>query len=126
MNESYISQTIIENCDWEKIVRSRIWLEAECEYMETFSENFKNNDKYLKPYHDIIINEAQFLKPKEVDTFAYITDEYDIPVVCFGLRTNFQSKLFPWSQRLFELADEIIGKSTVCRYRCKARFKLEH
>lgn len=62
----------------------------------------------------ILVDEAQFLTPNQVDTLAYIVDNYNINIICYGLRTDFQTKLFPGSQRLFEIADTIEEMKTTC------------
>ena len=101
----------IENRDGEMIVRSRIGLEAECKYVSVFLKKFLSSPYELDA---IIIDEAHFMKPKEVEKFGYIVDHYDIPVICYGLRTDFQTKLFPGAKRLFELADMIEQIPTIC------------
>lgn len=110
----------VENRDGEKIIRSRIGLEAECEFVEDFLESMKRADTC--EYAAIIVDEAQFLKPTQVEEFALITDTYHIPVICYGLKTDFQSHLFEGSKRLLELADEIEEIPTVCWCGEKARF----
>ena len=110
----------LENRDGEKIIRSRIGLQAECEFVEDFLESVKENGK--PSYDAIIVDEAQFLSRNQIDDLANIVDKYDIPVLCYGLRTDFQSNAFPGSARLLELADELIETSTVCWCGRKARF----
>lgn len=68
----------------------------------------------------IIADEAQFLTPKQIDQLREIVDEADIPVLCFGLRTDFLTHLFPGSQRLMELADSITEIKNVCACGAKA------
>ena len=110
----------IENRDGEKIVRSRIGLEAECEFVEDFLDYV---EKGMFPKYDaIIVDEAQFLTKEQIDALSDIVDEYDIPVLCYGLRTDFQSNSFEGSKRLLEIADELIETSTVCWCGRKARF----
>lgn len=110
----------LENRDGEKIIRSRIGLQAECEFVEDFLESVKKDGK--PSYDAIIVDEAQFLSRNQIDNLADIVDKYDIPVLCYGLRTDFQSNAFPGSARLLELADELIETSTVCWCGRKARF----
>jgi thymidine kinase len=62
----------------------------------------------------ILVDDAQFLSKKQVEELAQIVDDLSINVVCFGLRTDFQTKLFEGSQRLFEIADELHEFSTIC------------
>ena len=68
----------------------------------------------------IIADECQFLTPAQIEALREIVDEEDIPVLCFGLRTDFQTKLFPGSERLFELADSITEIKTICECGSKA------
>lgn len=70
----------------------------------------------------IVIDEAQFLEPEQVNKLATFVDELDIPVFCFGLRTDYTSKLFPGSKRLFELADDIEELNTSCWCGKSAKF----
>ena len=62
----------------------------------------------------ILVDEAQFLEPHHIEELTDVVDILDIPVICYGLRADFQSHLFPGSQRLFELADSIEEIKTVC------------
>lgn len=62
----------------------------------------------------ILVDESQFLSESQVDELAAIVDDFDINVLCYGIRTDFKSKLFPGSQRLMELADSIEEIKSVC------------
>ncbi|MBQ1703516.1 MAG: thymidine kinase [Oscillospiraceae bacterium] len=62
----------------------------------------------------IIADEAQFFTPEQIDELRWIVDFEDIPVLCFGLRTDFLTSFFPGSKRLMELADSIQEIKTVC------------
>ena len=101
----------IENRDGADLIKSRIGLEVECSYVSTFLKEFLQNPYELDA---IIIDEAQFMSEKQVEDFAYIVDIFDIPVICYGLRTDFQSYTFPGSKRLLELADKIEEIPTIC------------
>ena len=68
------------------------------------------------------MDEAQFLKGKQADKLFYIAKKYNIPVIAFGLRTDFKTNGFEGSIRLLELADELLEMSTICRCGKKARF----
>jgi thymidine kinase len=68
----------------------------------------------------IISDESQFFEPEQIDQLRYIVDILDIPVMCFGLRTDFLTHLFPGSRRLFELADSITEIKTICQCGAKA------
>lgn len=65
--------------------------------------------------HDVIIaDEAQFFTSAQIDELRELVDEDDLPVLCFGLRTDFLTHFFPGAQRLMELADSITEIKTVC------------
>ena len=103
-------------------VRSRIGLSSVAHVVDE-SDNILEKLKAQtdKEKVDVIIcEECQFLTELQVDELRYITAYYDIPVLCFGLRSDFQSKLFPGSKRLFEVADSIAEIKSVCRCGAKA------
>ena len=95
-----------DNRDGANIVRSRIGLEAEAETV------LPDTDVYaiFAARHNadvVIVDECQFFQPAQIDQLRKIVDDFNIPVLCFGLRSDFQTKLFPGSLRLFEVCDNI-------------------
>ena len=72
----------------------------------------------------IIVDEAQFLTPKQVDELTEVVDEFNIPVLCYGLRADAFSHAFPGSQRLFEVADRLEELKAICKCGEKATFNL--
>lgn len=70
----------------------------------------------------VLIDEAQFLSPKHIEDLWYITKLDNIPVICYGLRSDFKTNGFPGSIRLFELADELEELITICRCGKRAKF----
>lgn len=70
------------------------------------------DDIILEDIDCILVDEAQFLSEKNVDCLREITNK--IPVICYGIRTDYRSKLFPGSKRLFELADVLEEIKTIC------------
>ena len=82
----------------------------------------KDGETGLLEYDAVIVDEAQFLAAEEVELLAWIVDTFNIPVLCYGLKTNFKSELFAGSKRLIELADEIEEIPTICWCGRKARF----
>ena len=70
----------------------------------------------------IFIDEAQFLNKKQIDELFFITKKLDIPVICYGLRTNFKMESFEGSRRLLEIADELEELKTLCKCMEIARF----
>ena len=111
-----------DNRDGEHEIKSRIGLEAPAEYVDEFLKEISETwsaDSGEYRYHGkkvdaVLIDEAQFLSPEEVDTLSDIVDFYGIPVLCYGLRADFQTHLFPGSRRLMEIADIIEEVPTVC------------
>lgn len=63
----------------------------------------------------ILVDECQFLTESQIDELRDISVDRDIDILCFGLRTDFNTHLFPASKRLFELADEITEVKTICQ-----------
>ncbi len=107
-----------DNRDGVAIVKSRIGLESEADVISP-------EDSILArcPLNDvdvIICDECQFMTVSQIDELRVIVSDYDIPVLCFGLRTDFLTHLFPASQRLFELADSITEIKSICRCGAKA------
>ncbi len=80
--------------------------------------NYVNN--LCKEISCVLVDEAQFLQPHHVEELSDVVDYLNIPVICYGLRADFQTHLFPGSKRLFELADSIEEIKTVCRCNKKA------
>ena len=70
----------------------------------------------------VLVDEAQFLTSEQVDQLFELTVKENIPVICFGLRTDFQRNLFPGSKRLFALAHSLEELKTICRCGKKALF----
>ncbi len=68
----------------------------------------------------ILVDEAQFLSPAQVRQLAHLADELGIPVLCYGLRTDFQGRLFPGSAELLALADSLVEIKSVCECGRKA------
>lgn len=104
-------------------IKSRIGLEKDCVLL---SEICSMPDERLKEYDAIIVDEIQFASAGQIDFLARIVDELGVPVLCYGLRTDFQLNLFEGSRRLLELADEIKEVKTVCwcgkKAICNARY----
>jgi thymidine kinase len=76
----------------------------------------------LRPLHAVLVDEAQFLQPAQIDHLFRIAKADGISVICYGLRTDFLTRTFPGSQRLLELADNIEKLPTMCRCGSQAEF----
>ena len=107
--------------DGEQTLRSRIGLEA---VVEVIAPEVDVYARFLgskaRRCDVIIVDECQFLTEKQIDQLRAIVDEHNIPVMCFGLRTDFQTRLFPGSRRLMEVADTIQEIKTICDCGAKA------
>ena len=104
--------------DGASVVKSRIGLMAEAEAIGPEADLFA---LFPQRHADVVIvDECQFFSPEQIDQLRRIVDELEIPVLCFGLRSDFQTKLFPGSRRLFELADSIQEIKTICDCGSKA------
>ena len=107
--------------DGEAVIRSRIGLEGvaqilspEADVLEIFRA------EQLGQCDVIIVDECQFLTEAQIDQLRAIVDEHNVPVMCFGLRTDFQCHLFAGSRRLMEVADTIQEIKTICDCGAKA------
>jgi len=118
-----LCKTGTDTRDGKNIIHSRIGLEKECMLLQDVCE-MKESD--LSTYDAIICDEAQFAKKEQIDFLAHCVDYLDIPVLCYGLRTDFQLNFFEGSARLMALADDIKEVKTVCwcgrKATCNARY----
>lgn len=108
-----------DNRDGVEVISSRIGLREEADALKA-EDSVLERFKALKHVDAIITDECQFFTAEQIDELRYIVDNYDIPVLCFGLRTDFKTKLFPGSLRLFEVADSISEIKTICSCGSKA------
>ena len=112
--------------DGAVVIKSRIGLQEKCVLLEDF---VKYPEDTIKQYDCIIVDEAQFATPEQIDFLSDVVDFYDVPVVCYGLRADFRNDLFPGSERLLAIADKIQEIKTVCwcgrKAICNARYN-EH
>lgn len=119
-----ILKSEIDNRDGDGVIHSRAIEDRECVSISVNANIYEIISEYLD--YDllyganglkwILVDEAQFLSEKQVDELAAIADKFGINVLCYGLRTDFKTKLFPGSKRLFEIADsfEEIKSSCFC------------
>jgi thymidine kinase len=111
----------LDTRDGDNIIRSRAGLERKCVMVDkgidlynavkTYSNILSTQFEQLKW---VIIDECQFLTEKQVDELSDVVDNLGINVMCYGLRTDFRSKLFQGSKRLFEIADTIEEIKSTC------------
>ena len=109
----------IDTRDGANIIRSRIGLRCEAEVITPETDLIARYHQAGK--RDVIIaDEAQFFTPEQIDQLRTLVDEEDLPVLCFGLRTDFLTHFFPGARRLMELADSLTEIKTVCECGRKA------
>src|SRR5574344_1551680 len=111
----------IDTRDGENTVKSRAGIERECVSVTPEMDIYDAINKYnviletaLSKLEWVLIDEAQFLTNEQINQLSDVVDFLNIEVMCYGLRTDFKSEVFPASQRLFELADEIEEVKSRC------------
>ena len=106
----------IDDREGEKIIRSRIGLEAESHEFEKNDNLFQEISHQHKDQqlHCVLVDEAQFLSRDQVKELGEVVDRLKIPVLCYGLRTDFLGELFEGSKCLLAWADELREIKTVC------------
>ena len=116
----WLIKPALDTRDGAAVIRSRIGLEALCDpigrdtdLLACYKADHTNADV-------IIADECQFFTEAQVDALRAIVDDYGIPVLCFGLRTDFLCHLFEGSRRLFEVADSVAEIKTICSCGSKA------
>ena len=109
----------------ETRIQSRIGIEREVDHLiqpnEDLYQYFKNKENLPNA---IIIDEAQFLEPAQVDQLMHIVVSLNIPVLCYGLRTDFKTEAFPGAARLLAIAHSLEEMKAICRCGSKAMFNL--
>jgi len=111
----------IDTRDGENVIHSRALGDKQCFGVDkntNIYEFIQNSDGFFACKW-VLVDEAQFLTPKQVDDLAALCDIDDINVLCYGLRTDFKTKLFPGSKRLFEIADAFEEIKSSCSCGCK-------
>lgn len=118
-----LCKTEVDTRDGINKIRSRIGLEENCVLLK---ELMKMTEEEIRAYDCIIVDEVQFATREQIDFLSDIVDFYDVPVICYGLRADFKNELFPGSERLIAIADNIREIKTVCwcgkKATCNARY----
>lgn len=119
----------IDNRENTEAICSRIGIERECfsiypdyDIYKIVKEMIQNKKENQQELHWILVDESQFLSFEHVEQLRAIVDDFDINVLCYGLRTDFQTRLFEGSKRLFELADDVDEMKISCSCGRKAIF----
>ena len=103
-------------------VHSRIGLTSEALHFGADTNLYAEiaDEHAVRAVNCVLLDEAQFLSPAQVEQLAAVVDRISIPVLCYGLRTDFRGELFPGSARLLALADELSELKTICHCGRKA------
>ncbi len=109
--DALLVKPAVDQRDGARFVASRAGLSHDCIY---FSDLMEMTPRELKPYACIIVDEAQFLTRDEVRYLTELVDDWNIPVICYGLRADFKGDLFPGSAELLATADIIEEVKTIC------------
>lgn len=110
----------VDTRDGATVTKSRIGLSANALAVNKDEDLFALYTNKYAECNVIIVDECQFLTPEQVDQLGQIVIDFDIPVLCFGLATDFLTHLFPGSKRLFEIAESISEIKSVCKCGAKA------
>ena len=107
--------------DGKNVVKSRIGLKAEAQVISPEMDVYEiYRNEHHGACHAVVVDECQFFAVEQINQLRAIVDDFNVPVMCFGLRTDFQTKLFPGSLRLMEVADTIQEIKTICDCGAKA------
>lgn len=116
-------KSAIDDRDGVGVIHSRVGLERECLVLEQSDDPFemvikaKEMDPEIKK---VLVDECQFLSEWQIDRLAKVVDDLDIDVMCYGLKTDFQTESFPGAKRLFEVADTLEEVKSHCECGGKA------
>lgn len=110
----------VDNRDGESVTRSRIGLSAPTLAVSQTEDLYALYKRDYSSCNVVIVDECQFLTPEQVDQLGQIVIDFNIPVLCFGLATDFTTHMFPGSKRLFEIAESISEIKSVCKCGAKA------
>ena len=118
----YIMSAAIDNRYSVGKVTSRIGLEAEAYLFHKEDDLFKilSEENKKQGINCVLIDESHFLSRDQVKQLAIAVEDLDIPVLCYGIRTDFRGELFPGSQHLLAWADNLIELKTICHCGSKA------
>lgn len=117
--KTWLIKPAADHRDGQYTLRSRVGLTAEVEAISP-EKDIRQVYSQRERVNVILVDECQFLTEEQIDQLRDLVDFENIPVLCFGLRTDFQGKLFSGSKRLFELADSITEIKTMCDCGSKA------
>ncbi len=109
---------VVDTREKKNVIRSRIGIERECRWIYPDTDLYEMVkdafEQTLNVPDWILVDEAQFLSEGQVDQLARVVDDYGCNIICYGLRTDFKTRLFEGSRRLFEIADSIEEVKSTC------------
>lgn len=109
---------VVDTREGDSVIKSRIGIQRDCTWIYPETDLYSVAADYVKTNGTSVdwylIDEAQFLSTAQVDQLSRIVDDFGSNVICYGLRTDFQSNLFEGSKRLFEIADTIDEIKSTC------------
>ena len=116
----------IDNRDGDRVVSSRIGLQSPATTFHATDNLFHlvNAEHVRESVDCVFVDEAQFLEKKQVRQLSDVSDSLGVPVLCYGLRTDFQGNLFTGSEQLLAWADELVELKTICHCGSKANMVL--
>ena len=116
----------LDNRGGDRAIESRIGLHTEAHRFDAQTNLWERVSAAhrVEPLACVLVDEAQFLTPAQVWQLARLADEAGIPVLCYGLRTDFQGELFPGSATLLGIADALVELKAVCHCGRKATMNL--
>lgn len=112
-----IIKSTIDTRDGSSIIHSRPLGDKKCIAVKPTENVYKKITKEIEKVGKIkyvLVDEVQFMTEKQIDQLSDVVDYLNITVICYGLRTDFKTKLFKGSKRLFEIADELKSIESVC------------
>ena len=109
----------VDDRDGADIVKSRVGLMRHATIIYP-DDDIRARYEAAGKFDVVIADEAQFFTPEQIDGLREMVDDLNLPVLCFGLRTDFLTHMFPGSKRLLELADSITEIKTICECGSKA------
>ena len=97
-----------------KVIASRSGLEKPVDLL--LEDDTQLDPPFFADLDCVLVDEAQFLSIQVIEQLRELTRTHNVPVICYGLRTDFRTRLFPGARRLFELADSIEEVKVTCQY----------
>ena len=109
---------VVDTRDLTNVIKSRIGIQRECQWIYHDTDLYDMAQTLFEESMAVIdwflVDEAQFLTAEQVDQLSRVVDDFGSNVICYGLRTDFKSRLFEGSRRLFEIADTIDEIKSTC------------